>query len=685
MKALPLLLPLSLSAQEILPEVVVTASRTTQETSDTPYTLEILTAEDLLENATRTLPQAFLNTPGVLVQQTTPGHGSPFIRGFTGRQNLLLQDGIRLNNSTWRSGPVQYWNTLDAQAIDRLELIKSQGSVLFGSDAIGGTVNTLSKSSGFRDETGFFSNGAAFYRFDTNSESHLGRIEQRLGVGDKWGLTLGYSASDFGDIRDSAIGTMRGTGYSQLSHDLKLEYALSPSQTLILAHSYLDQDDISRFHNTINNPGWTHGRSFTTAGSDLARNYDQERSLTYLRFQDTDSQLSWADSWQATVSFQKTQDSEFRDRFVDDDGDVATPRVRRIDERILDLDTYGFNFQAGTGSLVWGADYYHDEVDSQGFRNGLPRASNRPVADDSSYDSLGLFANYTGKLGERFTYDVGARYTYISAQWDGFRPDGAAADQSGDGSWDNLALSLRGQYKIDADWTLFGGASQAFRAPNLDDLTGRQFSLNGLDENGSPNVDPEKYLTTELGTRFNNGDFSLELSGYYTFIDDGIIRVNDGTGGLITTNGSEGFIYGFEGQITWDFHPQWRLLAHASWQDGEQKQGGITDTIRRLNPLNGAIDLRWTAPSEKYWISGRVQAAARQDNLSLLAASDTQRIPVNGTPGYIVASVYSGWQVSDTIQLNLALENLTDEDYRIHGSGQNMPGRNATVSLKFEW
>jgi hemoglobin/transferrin/lactoferrin receptor protein len=674
MKAILFLLPLSVTAQEILPDVVVTANRTTEETKEVPYAVEILTAEDLLKNATRTLPQAFLNTPGVLVQETTPGHGSPYIRGFTGRHNLLLQDGIRLNNSTWRSGPVQYWNTLDAQAIDRLELVKSQGSVLFGSDAIGGTVNTLSKSSNFRRENGPFSGGAAYYRFDTNSKSHLSRIEQRFGVGEKWGIMLGYSASDIGDIRDSALGTMRGTGYSQLSHDLKFEYAFTPSQTLTLAHSHLDQDDISRWHNTIHNPGWTKGSSFTTAGTDLAHDYDQERSLTYLRFEDTNTNFSWADRYQATISFQRTQDSEFRFR-----------ESGRSDTRILDIDTFGLSFEAGTGNVVWGTDYFHDQIDSQGLRNSAPHPSNRPIADDSTYDSLGIFTNYTGTIGQRFTYDTGARFTYIKAQWEGYRPDGAVVDQVGNGSWDNFALSLRGQYELDDFWTIFGGASQAFRAPNLDDLTGRQFSLNGLDENGSSDVDPEKYLTTEFGTRFNDSEFSLELSGYYTFINNGIVRIDDGIGGLATTNSSEGFIYGFEGQAIWNLHPQWRILAHASWQNGEQKQGGITDPIRRLNPLNGALDLRWTAPSEQYWISGRVEAATRQDTLSRLAASDTQRIPVGGTPGYVVASLYGGWQMSEVLQLNLALGNLTNEAYRIHGSGQNMPGRNVTLSVKFEW
>ena len=73
----------------------------------------------------------------------------------------------------------------------------------------------------------------------------------------------------------------------------------------------------------------------------------------------------------------------------------------------------------------------------------------------------------------------------------------------------------------------------------------------------------------------------------------------------------------------------------------------------------------------------------RQDNLSLLAASDTQRIPTNGTPSYITTALYAGWQVNDSHQLNLALENLTDIDYRIHGSGQNQLGRNATISVKY--
>ncbi len=679
-----LLAPLPLFAQDALPDLIVTASRFPEHADTTHYSTTILTEEELRNAAARTLPQAFLSTPGVLVQQTTPGHGSPFIRGFTGRRNLLLQDGIRLNNSTWRGGPVQYWNTLDSQAIDRLELVKSQGSVLYGSDAIGGTLNTLSRGSGFQEEESFFSHGAATYRFDTNSESHLGRLEHRLGVGQQWGVLLGISAKEVGDIRDSALGTMRGTGYQEESLDFKFEYAISDSATLTLAHQRLDQDEVPRWHSTINNPGWRRGSFFTTPGTDLERVLDQQRTLSYLKFEDTDSPLKWINRWSATLSYQDSLDREFRVR-----------GSGQSDLRISRVDTYGLNFQAeselGPGNLLWGTDYYHDEVDTEGFRNGAPRPANRPVADDSTYDSLGIFAAWSKEVEERYEFTLGARYTYARAEWNGYRPAGATEDQSGEASWDDLSLSARGVYFFDHEWSAFGGLSQAFRAPNLDDLTGSQFALNGLDSNGSPSVDQENYLTAELGLRFRKNNLSAQISGYHTWIDDGIVRIDDGSGGLLTTNGADGYLYGFEAETIWKFHDQWELSGSISWQDGQQEQplvlGGplVEDTIRRLNPLSGTVALKWTHPSEKFWISGRLLAADTQDRLSSRASSDTQRIPVGGTPGYLIGSIYAGWQARENLAFNLALENLTDEDYRIHGSGQNQPGINATFSVKLDW
>ena len=93
------------------------------------------------EQMAASVPEALSETPGVLVQQTAHGQGSPYLRGFTGFRTVALVDGIRLNNSTFRDGPNQYWSTIDALAITRLEVVKGPASVMYGSDAVGGTVN----------------------------------------------------------------------------------------------------------------------------------------------------------------------------------------------------------------------------------------------------------------------------------------------------------------------------------------------------------------------------------------------------------------------------------------------------------------------------------------------------------------------------------------------------------------
>ena len=126
---------------------IVIGRRTEDEIFEVPSTVEALSEDYLVRRrAYRTLPEALAEVPGVLVQKTSRGQGSPYIRGFTGFRTLLLVDGIRLNHAAMRSGPNQYWGTVDPLALDRVEIFKGPASVLYGSDAIGGTVNAISRS-----------------------------------------------------------------------------------------------------------------------------------------------------------------------------------------------------------------------------------------------------------------------------------------------------------------------------------------------------------------------------------------------------------------------------------------------------------------------------------------------------------------------------------------------------------
>jgi len=682
-------------AQDALDPLVVTATRTDLALRDVPYTASVTGETEIRDEMFRSLPESLELTPGVLVQKTAYGHGSPFIRGFTGRQNLLLFDGVRLNNSIWRSGPVQYWNLVDVLSVERLELIKSQGSVLYGSDAIGGTLNVFGRGTGFRDEEAgtFFNHGAAYYEFRTNGQgSHIGRLESALGVGGKWGLRVGVSAKDFGDIRDSAVGLMRSTGYPEQDFDLRFDYALSAEDTLSFAHYRVNQDDIWRWHRTMYNPGWQHGGHVTTPGKYFSDIYDQERTLTYLRYSRvSDRENTWLRRATATVSWQTNNDSESQKRKATD---------RRY--QIADVDTFGFALELespiGPGSLVYGVDYYRDSVDSGGWRDRtgtglLYDPSYRPVADDSSYDLFGAYAQYQWDVTEDLRVDVGGRYTWAEASlgrnWD----PTLGRDIKSSNSWDNAVFSGRAIYDIASCWGIYGGVSQAFRAPNLNDLSGNLTSRSGLDDLGSLDVDPEKTVTAELGARRTTENTYFNVAVYYTDITDIITRVPVAAGSKtrITTNGQDGYVYGVEVEGSWRFHPQWTVSAFGSWMDGHTKTpawlGGpiLEEPPSRLNPLNGSVALRWHHPSVPLWIEGRLLAADTADRLSASDRRDTQRIPSGGTPGYLVATLNAGWKPNDHLELTLGLQNLADVDYRLHGSGQNEPGFGAILAARAVW
>ena len=677
-------------AQNFLEPLVVTASRTETDLSDLPYSVSRLSAKDFEDRKIRSLPDSLIYIPGVVVQKTSYGHGSPIIRGFTGRQNLLLVDGVRLNNSTWRSGPVQYWNTVDPFSIASYELVKSQGSVLYGSDAVGGTLNALTKSSGFQTKAAGekFFGGSAYYEHRTNGQgSHIQRLESSVGVGEQYGLHLGLSAKDFGDIKDSAIGRMRDTGYPEQDFDLRFDYAIHANATFTFAHQYVNQDEVSRWHRTVNNPGWTHGSHVAAGGTFLANDYDQERSLTYMRVAGENPETSaFIQKWSATFSYQDSIDSELQVRTA-------------IDSRrnSIETQTYGFDLtlesEIGPGNLVHGVDYYMDQVGSFAERAGAPgvftpRADDRPVADDASYHLLGAYAQYDWDVTEKFKLLGGVRYTHAMAEWDNYRAPGALADVGGTSDWDDITASLRALYDLNPEWQVYAGLSQAFRAPNLSDLTGNQLSMSGSTSLGG-DVDPEHFLTAEIATRYGQEDFTVAFSTFHTWTEGAITAIVDPLNppNRIATNGQDGFIYGFETEAAWNLSEQWTWRGTLAWQEGKTETVANGERwMTRLLPLSTTTTLRWTHLDETYWIEGGLVGAMDESRLNAAdQAADNQRLPTNGTPGYLIATLRAGWQLNPNLELTAGIENIMNDDYRYIGSGQNEPGRNLVLGVRATW
>lgn len=688
--------PFALQAQNFLEPLVLRASRSGQDLHNSPYTSSSLDMDELTETGRRTLPEALQFTPGVLVQKTAHGHGSPYIRGFTGRQNLLLVDGVRINNSVFRSGPVQYWNTVDPLSISRLELIKSQGSVLYGSDAIGGTLNAVTHDLSYRGEASreLYHHGSAYYQFRSNGRgSHIGRLEAEIGQGELFGVRLGYSAKEFGDIRDSAVGLMRGTGYPEQAYDLKAEYATGPDSALTFGHYGLAQQDVSRWHRTRHNPGWNHGSHSVPAGKWIANDYDQERTLTYLRYGGGDFQSDAAiGHWSATLSYKTSQEKEFQFR------DTGSRPIRGSQ---IDADTLGFDLQLesklGPGRLVYGFDIYHDWVDSSGYQTNLAnsnRRENLPVADDSEYLLAGLFGEYRWEASDALEVTAGVRHTYAKATLGRYTDSAGVTQRNDSDHWNATVGSLRALVRISPTWSLYGGISQAFRAPNLDDLSGNLTAKANTTSFGSADLSPEKFMTWELGTRYTTETTSFGLAVFHTETDDLIVGVPTALGSTtsVAANAASGYSQGVELEGAWQFHPQWLLSGFAAWQEGrtmtEDFLGGPMSkkpNSRQL-PLNGSLALRWTAPEAKVWVEGRVTAAATEDRVTAADQfSDRQRIPTNGTPSYVVCSLHTGWQPRPGTELTFTVENLTDQDYRLHGSGQNESGFQGIFGIRQSW
>ncbi|MFM1871626.1 MAG: hypothetical protein RL398_1048, partial [Planctomycetota bacterium] len=293
-------------------KVVVTASRTEQDPFDAPRSVDVLTRQDLDRLSPRSLPQALREIPGVLVQETAPGQGSPFIRGFTGYSNLLLIDGIRLNNSTFRSGPNQYWSTIDPLSLERIEVLRGPNSTLYGSDAVGGTVQVITKSPTAYGERGWDAGGSLYGRYASAENSVTGRLELEVGQGyadgGRTGFLVGGSARNLGDLEGGdATGIQRETGYGETAADFKVEHWFDESSRLVLLHQRMSQDAVPRTHSTI------FGTSYagSSVGTDLQRDNFQDRYLTYLQYHRTDMGGP-IDAMHFSVSFHEQSQTEDR-------------------------------------------------------------------------------------------------------------------------------------------------------------------------------------------------------------------------------------------------------------------------------------------------------------------------------------------------------------------------------------
>ncbi|MSR15182.1 MAG: TonB-dependent receptor [Gammaproteobacteria bacterium] len=673
---------------EPIETVIVTSARRSSAAFEAPYTVHTVTPEQLRRNLVRTLPEALRETPGVMVQKTAHGQGSPFLRGFTGYRTLTLIDGVRYNNSVYRDGPNEYFSLIDFNAIDRIEILSGPAAVLYGSDAIGGTLNLTTRASRYAEETApHYLHGAQEYRFSSADNSYLAYTNFEFGAGQQWGAHVGYAYKEFGDVRAAELGRQPRTGYGENAVDFRIDRRLSSRWDLTAVHQRLVQDDVWRTHATV------YARSYagTTVGTDLVRSKDQARSLSYLRLAGTDVTPLIHDL-QLTLSRQTW----------DEDGNRIRANRRQLlegfDSRMWGLDL-AFETHTEIASFSYGLDYYQDDVDSRGIEfapNGDLREIKiqGPLGDDASYGLFSAYVQAELPLYTRLAVTAGSRFTYTAADIERFEEPTSGLPASFEDHWAQAVHSLRAIYDVvPGSSKLWVGVSEAFRAPNIADLSRFGASRSIETEIAATGLGPEKFLTYELGLKTQDRGWQSSATYYYTRIHDFITstptgRMVDGLIEVSKTNSASGFVHGIElaGHVA--LNAAFSVFANITWLESRLEVLDSTslrrqrEPLSRMMPLTSNFGLDWSSANKRSSLACVFALSADADRLSLGDLNDSERIPPGGTPGYFTLALRAQHRVMDHLMLTLALENVLDEAYRSHGSGSNEAGLGVKLGVR---
>lgn len=685
---------------------------------DGPFASATVDRQEIIKRSSKTTAEALREEPGVFVQKTGHGGGSANLRGFSSNQILLLVDGIRLNNSTYRLGNHQYLTTVDPFALDRLEVYYGPNSVAFGTDALGGAINSISFSPRLVSYPGksktVLSQTFRYATIDNESSGHMrGSYESnRLAV------TVGLSAKSFGHLKrgtqgpnpaieNATNGTQQfPTAFDAWDTDLKLLMRPAEEHVITAAYQRSEQIEVPRydkyenegFHRWIYDP--------------------QIRELGYVRYAHyklrSEKLSSLALTPRTEPHYQLTVS---RNRQVEGRRIQADPASEITHERD-GVTTWGVSAEArlrvrGHHTTLAGADFYSDLVES-GRQFETPGEAPRLDAqgrfpNESTYRSGGIFVLEKFRLFHSLDIEAGLRYSHFRAA---FSPQDSTLLVPGSEevvqTFDALSGSIGASRRIRFDsWNnvshrVFGSVATAFRAPNLSDITKLGESKGTTFEVPNYNLDPEEVINYELGLsgekqfwRGRYSQISWGITGFYSDISNTLASTDTTFAGesFVIVGGDTLSVRTKENQgdanvrgTTLSLEVReaaWTVRTSATFMRGEnttigEPLGGIPPHFGNASVMTNDL----AGPGGRLalttrWARGQYRLSADD--------KDDPRIP-GGTPGWTIWHVRYSRGISEMPGkpiLVIGLENILDRNYREHGSGVNGPGRSLAVSLTF--
>lgn len=705
-----------------LDQVVISATRWNQNQRNIPSKVSTISSRDVALQNPQTAADLLGVSGEVFIQKSQQGGGSPMIRGFSTNRLLYAVDGVRMNTAIFRSGNLQNVISLDPFATERTEVFFGPGSIIYGSDAIGGVMSfeTLSPKLA-TDETTLIT-GNATSRFASANQEKTVHFDVNVGW-KKWALVTSFSSFDFGDLKMGRFGpdeylrpfyvqrqgttdvvvtnddplVQRPTGYTQINLMQKVRFKPSESWDFQYAFHYSATSDYSRYdrHIRLRN-GLPRSGEFYYGPQVWAMNH---LSITHT------AQSGLYDQMTLRLAHQFFEESR-----VDRDINQTERRIRveKVNASSLNLD---FTKSLGTQSqLYYGLEGVIDDVESIGTN---VNASTKAVTvgpsryPQSTWSSYAAYLNYQWQASKKFVVQAGLRYNNFALDADFSNNLAFYPFPFSTAKMNNAALtgSLGFVFNPTENFSIRANASTGFRSPNVDDV-GKVFdSTPGSVVIPNPDLKAEYAYNYELGIAKVFGDvLKIDLTGYYTNLENAMVRRNYTLNGQsqINYNGmlsqvqaiqnaAVANVIGLQAGLELKIAKGFTLMSQINVQDGEEElDNGETSPSRHAAPWFGVSRLSLLTNGLNLQFYAQYSGEVSYENLSAegratdyIYAIDAQGRPYS--PSWYTLNFKTLYSLNEHFILSAGLENLTDQRYRPYSSGIVAAGRNVILALSVKF
>ena len=697
--------------------VVVSAARRTETKREITSRVTSITPSEIALQNPQTAADMLGSSGEVFIQKSQMGGGSPMIRGFATNRLLITVDGVRMNTAIFRSGNLQNVISLDPFATESAEVLFGPGSVIYGSDAIGGVMSFQTLTPQFTYTASPLVSGKAVTRYSSASNERTNHFDVNLGFR-KWSLLTSITHSDFDDLRMGRHGPSEYLRPFYVQRQDSMDVVVANEDPLVQRPTAYSQTNLMQKIRWKPNTKWdfNYGFHYSTT-TDYAR-YDrhirlrnglprsgewyygpQEWAMNSLRVSRL-AQTAAFDQVDLTLAHQFFQESRI-DR--DFNGDTRYRRVEEVNAYSANLDFT--KVISGKNKLYYGLEGILNDVSSAGTDENIltgitfEGASRYPQATWSSYAA---YLTYQHRLSEKFSLQGGVRYNQfaIDADFDTtFYPFPYTKAEINNSA---VTGSLGVIFSPTEKFTARINASTGFRSPNVDDM-GKVFdSEPGTVIVPNPGLNAEYAYNLEAGIAKVFGDvLEIEVSGYYTLLEDAMVRRDFQLNGRdfivyedslsrvqAIQNAARATVYGVNLDLEVNLSAGFGFSTNFNYQKGEEElDDGTTSPLRHAAPWFGASHLTYNANKlvlDFYAVySGELSyknLAEEERGKDYLYAIDENGNPYS--PSWYTLNFKAKHQLSEHLTVSGGIENLTDQRYRPYSSGITAAGRNFILSLK---